>query len=131
MSIIAYQIVLTFSCPCRYTARFKKFLKDYGTVGVVTHSVVSTTFFGGCYLAVKYGFDAKPLLDTVGLGDKLGDSTLGTLGVAFILNKLGMPIRYTATFLLTPRVKRYYDSSALKPYLQAQRNKWQQPVEKH
>ena len=74
-------------------ARLQKLLVDYGPVAVVVYFAIFFFTLGGFALALSHGFHTN---STAGKAGILGAAYLATQGVK--------PLRFLATFALTPLV---------------------------
>lgn len=67
----------------------------YGQVAIYTYVVLAVLSFAGAYLAIRLGWQPQSI---AGQG--------ASLGAAYVLYKVGMPVRVAAALLLTPLVAR-------------------------
>ncbi len=81
--------------------RLKKFLKEYGKLGVIVYLSLSTVSISTFYLALRSGIDVKAILTSIGLPDSPLIDSAGTLAVAYAIHKLFMPVRIALTIALT------------------------------
>jgi len=81
--------------------RFKQMYKDYYYVLIPVHIVTSAGWFGGFYHASQSGVDIGKYMKKLGLGEhlvnKVTESGLGHLTVAYALYKIATPARYAVT----------------------------------
>lgn len=81
--------------------RFKKTYKEHGKVLVCVHLLTSAVWFGSFFYAAKVGVDVIPLMEWIGLPDKVinpfRNSSLGDVALAYLMYKLATPARYTVT----------------------------------
>lgn len=73
--------------------RFKAFIMEYGSVGVVVYLVIFALVWGGFVLAISLGFHQKS-----------HTATAGTVGAAYLATQLTKPLRIAATLVVTPVV---------------------------
>ncbi|XP_048852974.1 uncharacterized protein C18orf19 homolog A-like [Brienomyrus brachyistius] len=75
--------------------RFKKTLKQYGPVMIPVHLVTSSIWFGAFYYAAMKGVNVVPLLEHVGLPEKvvklMEESQSGHAITALTLYKVRVP----------------------------------------
>lgn len=73
------------------TDRLKRLVEEYGKIGIIVYVVLCLLNFGGVYLAMQFGWRPESV---VGQG--------ATLGAAYFVYKLSMPVRIGAAVLVTP-----------------------------
>lgn len=73
--------------------RWRQFVRTYGAVGLVVHSVIAVLTWLGFWLAVRAGF----VVDDAG-------STAAAVGAAWVAMKAVSPIRWMVTVAVTPGV---------------------------
>ncbi|KAF0698491.1 Aste57867_10914 [Aphanomyces stellatus] len=104
-----------------WTEKGKRFLKVYGTVGVVTHTVLSLASYSLIYVSVSRGLDVGSFLGswTTSIQAAVAHSSSNTTNVgvetasnavvSYAIYKLLAPIRWPLTFFLTPVVVRQWN----------------------
>jgi len=91
---------------------FMAVFREYGVLAIAYHYAVYGTTFSTFYLAVKFGLDVPSLVKSLPesmQGEWLQKAlpTAGTLGLAFILQKIISPLRIILTITTTPMLARY------------------------
>ena len=83
----------------------KTWLKQYGTVGVVTHGTLSIVSLTLIYTGIKSGVDIVSLIEKIGLFENIPvPKTTGDFILAYGMYKILSPIRWPLTIALTPIV---------------------------
>ncbi|EQC42299.1 hypothetical protein SDRG_00038 [Saprolegnia diclina VS20] len=98
--------------PTSWTAKGKAFLKEYGTVGLVTHTTLSLLSYSLLYVSVTKGLDVGAFLDSWRNSVAAANATTSSDGVhtasnavvTYALYKMLAPIRWPLTFFVTPVV---------------------------
>uniref|UniRef100_A0A069DUB7 NAD-dependent protein deacylase n=1 Tax=Panstrongylus megistus TaxID=65343 RepID=A0A069DUB7_9HEMI len=99
-------------------AKLKIAMRDYGSTVIVFHIGISMIMLGGLYAAFSSGLELTWLVEKVGLSGRSGEIATGasTFVMAYAVNKVLAPVRFSITFACTPFVVRYLRSiGMLKP----------------
>ncbi|KAL5276795.1 FAM210A family protein [Megaselia abdita] len=82
-------------------ARFKLMYKKYWYVLIPVHCVTSIGWLGGFYYMSKSGVDVPSLLQAMHISEtiieKMQNSDLGHLAIAYLCYKVATPVRYAVT----------------------------------
>ncbi|XP_063359031.1 uncharacterized protein C18orf19 homolog A [Cydia amplana] len=81
--------------------KFKEMYKNYWYVLVPVHMATSAVWLGSFYYTVRSGVDIIPMLETMGISEKLleplKNSSAGYYALTFALYKIATPLRYAVT----------------------------------
>ncbi|XP_047987238.1 uncharacterized protein C18orf19 homolog A-like [Leguminivora glycinivorella] len=81
--------------------KFKDMYKNYWYVLVPVHMATSAVWLGSFYYTVRSGVDIIPMLEALGISEKLiepmKNSTAGYYALTFALYKIATPLRYAVT----------------------------------
>ncbi|KAK9510969.1 hypothetical protein O3M35_005634 [Rhynocoris fuscipes] len=96
-------------------AKLKIAVRDYGSTVIVIHIGNSLILLGALYAAFSSGVDMTWLIEKVGLSGRSGEIASGasTFVMAYAVNKVLAPVRFSITFACTPFVVRYLRSVGL------------------
>lgn len=82
-------------------ARFKLMYKQYWYVLIPVHVITSVGWFAGFYYLSQSGVDIPAVLETLRVSetiiDKLKDSSMGHVAIAYLCYKIATPVRYMVT----------------------------------
>ncbi|XP_054164471.1 protein FAM210B, mitochondrial-like [Oppia nitens] len=93
--------------------RLKRIIQNYGSTAIVLHIVLSLISLGTFYTIIYLGFDVTKLLENE-FFERFGENVTkimagsGTFAVAYALHKVIMPLRITATIILTPIIVNFF-----------------------
>jgi hypothetical protein len=87
--------------------RIKVVLREYGTVGVVFHTVISLASLGTCYLVVDSGVDVGKVLEYFNVQSSSTTKGASTFAVAYVLHKMFLPVRAGITVASVPLIVRW------------------------
>uniref|UniRef100_A0A0P4VPP7 NAD-dependent protein deacylase n=1 Tax=Rhodnius neglectus TaxID=72488 RepID=A0A0P4VPP7_9HEMI len=96
-------------------AKLKIAMRDYGATVIVFHIGISMVMLGGLYAAFSSGLELTWLIEKVGLSGRSGEIATGasTFVMAYAVNKVLAPVRFSITFACTPFLVRYLRSIGL------------------
>lgn len=89
------------------TERIKVVLKEYGSVAIVFHTVMSLCSLGTCYLIVNSGVDVGKVLEYFNVQSSATSKGASTFAVAYILHKMLLPLRAGITVAAVPLIVRW------------------------
>lgn len=99
--------------------RFKKAYKEHAKILVGVHLVTSAVWFGSFFYAAHMGVDIIPLLQKLGLSEKIitpfRSSSLGDVALAYLMYKLATPARYTVTLAGTNYAIKFFRKAGKVP----------------
>lgn len=86
--------------------RLQRFVKQYGVVGIGTHTCLCFVWFGGVYTGISCGVDMQELSSTIGVTVDIQDqaANVGNFVTSWLLYKAIQPVRMAVTVAVTPFV---------------------------
>ncbi|KJE93553.1 hypothetical protein CAOG_04323 [Capsaspora owczarzaki ATCC 30864] len=90
--------------PPKEESRFRRFVREYGRVGLVTLIAIDLVTYAAVYAALSFGVDIPAVFDYLGIEHAWFNPNAGQFVVAYAVYKVTAPLRWGFALGVTPAI---------------------------